>query len=113
MLQISESVSANVQAPLSGWDAAWNAADKNAMWRLATDDVHWVNVEGQHWQGKADVQKAHQANFEFAEAADSFMHFMADGTHLCTLIPGDAYEHVRSTLRGSDRTAGHRASHRL
>ena len=32
----------------------------NAMWQLATNDIHWVNVVGQHWRGKAEVQKAHQ-----------------------------------------------------
>jgi ketosteroid isomerase-like protein len=32
----------------------------NAMWQLATDDIHWVNVVGMHWHGKAEVQKAHQ-----------------------------------------------------
>jgi cobalt-zinc-cadmium efflux system membrane fusion protein len=31
-----------------------------AMWQLATDDVHWVNVVGMRWRGKAEVQKAHQ-----------------------------------------------------
>jgi hypothetical protein len=44
-----------VEAFVSGWEAAWNAADMNAMWQLATDDVHWVNVVGMHWRGKADV----------------------------------------------------------
>jgi hypothetical protein len=28
------------------------------MWQLATDDIHWVNVVGMHWRGKAEVQKA-------------------------------------------------------
>jgi hypothetical protein len=35
-----------------------------AMWKLATDDVHWVNVVGMHWRGKAEVQKAHQVYFD-------------------------------------------------
>ena len=34
------------------------------MWQLATDDVHWVNVVGMHWRGKAEVQKAHQVYFD-------------------------------------------------
>ncbi|MGE3702625.1 MAG: hypothetical protein AB7G08_28245 [Hyphomicrobiaceae bacterium] len=25
-----------------------------AMWQLATDDIHWVNVVGMHWRGIAD-----------------------------------------------------------
>jgi uncharacterized protein (TIGR02246 family) len=53
-----------VEAVVSGWEAAWNAADMNAMWQLATDDVHWVNVVGMHWRGKADVQQAHQIYFD-------------------------------------------------
>jgi uncharacterized protein (TIGR02246 family) len=36
----------------------------NAMWQLASDDVHWVNVVGQHWRGRQNVQRAHQANFD-------------------------------------------------
>jgi uncharacterized protein (TIGR02246 family) len=64
MPQVSESVRAKVEVLLGGWEAAWNAADMNAMWQLATEDVHWVNVVGQHWHGRADVQKAHQANFD-------------------------------------------------
>ena len=64
MLEISESVGAKVRALLGGWETAWNAADMTAMWQLATDDVHWVNVVGQHWYGKEEVQRAHQANFD-------------------------------------------------
>jgi uncharacterized protein (TIGR02246 family) len=64
MVSISDSRDAKVKSVLSKWEAAWNAADMNAMWQLATDNVHWVNVVGQHWQGKQDVQHAHQANFD-------------------------------------------------
>ena len=64
MPAVNAEVRAKVEAVVSGWEAAWNAADMNAMWRLATDDVHWVNVVGMHWRGKADVQKAHQIYFD-------------------------------------------------
>ena len=64
MSEISEDVSAKVRALLASWEAAWNAADMTAMWNLATNEVHWVNVVGQHWHGKEDVQRAHQTNFD-------------------------------------------------
>jgi uncharacterized protein (TIGR02246 family) len=64
MSEVADSVRAKVQAVLDQWEAAWNAADMNAMWNLATDEVHWVNVVGQHWHGKKDVQRAHQSNFD-------------------------------------------------
>jgi uncharacterized protein (TIGR02246 family) len=64
MSSVDESKTAKVRSVLSKWEAAWNAADMNAMWQLATDEVHWVNVVGQHWRGKQDVQRAHQSNFD-------------------------------------------------
>jgi len=63
MVAITDSAGAKVKVVLDGWEAAWNASDMTAMWRLATDDVHWVNVVGMHWRGKAEVQKAHQVYF--------------------------------------------------
>lgn len=41
--------------------ASWNAGDAERMFRLATDDVEWVNIVGMHWRGKAQVQAAHHA----------------------------------------------------
>jgi uncharacterized protein (TIGR02246 family) len=64
MTEIDPKIYSKVKTVLEAWEAAWNAADMNAMWQLATDDVHWVNVVGQHWRGKADVQRAHQVNFD-------------------------------------------------
>jgi uncharacterized protein (TIGR02246 family) len=64
MAAISDDLRGKVTAVVKGWEAAWNAADMNAMWGLATDDVHWVNVVGMHWRGKADVQQAHQTYFD-------------------------------------------------
>jgi uncharacterized protein (TIGR02246 family) len=61
---VNESVSTKVSAVLHRWEAAWNASDMTAMWQLATDDIHWVNVVGMHWRGKAEVQKAHQVFFD-------------------------------------------------
>lgn len=64
MTSVDDGVRANVRAVLEAWEAAWNAANMNAMWALAMDDIHWVNVVGMHWRGKAEVQKAHQTYFD-------------------------------------------------
>jgi uncharacterized protein (TIGR02246 family) len=64
MAVVSDDISAKVRTVVGGWEAAWNAADMPTMWQLATDDVHWVNVVGMHWRGKAEVQKAHQVYFD-------------------------------------------------
>jgi uncharacterized protein (TIGR02246 family) len=44
--------------------AAWNASDMDAMAKLYASDVHWVNIVGMHWQGKAQVDQAHRAYFD-------------------------------------------------
>lgn len=44
--------------------AAWNASDMDAMARLYASDVHWVNIVGMHWQGKAQVDHAHRMYFD-------------------------------------------------
>jgi uncharacterized protein (TIGR02246 family) len=41
--------------------ASWNTADAERMYRLATDDIEWVNIMGMYWRGKAQVQAAHHA----------------------------------------------------
>lgn len=64
MLAVTNDVVAKVETVLKRWEAAWNASDMAAMWQLATDDIHWVNVVGMHWRGKAEVQKAHQIQFD-------------------------------------------------
>ncbi|MDZ4370785.1 MAG: SgcJ/EcaC family oxidoreductase [Phenylobacterium sp.] len=43
---------------------AWNAADMDAMAELYAPDVHWVNIVGMHWRGKAAVDRAHRAYFD-------------------------------------------------
>jgi uncharacterized protein (TIGR02246 family) len=66
MIAATDSAVAKVKALVECWEAAWNASDMTAMWQLATDDIHWVNVVGMHWRGKAEVQKAHQFHFDLA-----------------------------------------------
>jgi uncharacterized protein (TIGR02246 family) len=60
MVAINDSIGARAKTLLDGWESAWNASDMAAMWQLATDDVHWVNVVGMHWRGKEEAQKAHR-----------------------------------------------------
>lgn len=55
---------ADVAALLAEYQAAWAASDAARMFRIATDDIHWVNVVGMHWQGKADVEEAHRVYLE-------------------------------------------------
>src|SRR3954453_20614782 len=64
MQTINKSAVAEIRVVLGRWEAGWNASDMNAMWQLATDDIHWVNVVGMHWRGKTEVQNAHQAFFD-------------------------------------------------
>lgn len=42
----------------------WNASDMDAMFAVATPDIHWVNVVGMHWQGHAAVKQAHVVFFD-------------------------------------------------
>jgi uncharacterized protein (TIGR02246 family) len=56
--------SAKVQRLADRYAAAWNASDMDAMAKLYADDVHWVNIVGMHWQGKAQVDQAHRAYFD-------------------------------------------------
>lgn len=42
----------------------WNVGDLEAMFATAADDLHWVNVVGMHWQGRATVKRAHEVFFD-------------------------------------------------
>lgn len=52
-----EIAAAQVRQLIDRYAAAWNASDMDAMAQLYTDDVHWVNIVGMHWQGKAQVDR--------------------------------------------------------
>lgn len=54
----------DVAALLRVMEDTWNASDMDAMFAVATPDIHWVNVVGMHWQGHADVKKAHAVFFD-------------------------------------------------
>lgn len=55
---------ARVRDLVDRYAGAWNAADMDAMGTLYADDVHWVNIVGMHWQGKAQVDRAHRVYFD-------------------------------------------------
>ncbi|MCB2407627.1 SgcJ/EcaC family oxidoreductase [Hymenobacter lucidus] len=42
----------------------WNAHQFADMATYTTDDVSWVNIVGMWWQGRPQVQQAHQAIFD-------------------------------------------------
>jgi uncharacterized protein (TIGR02246 family) len=50
---------AAVRAVVSEFAKTWNRHDMEAMHRLNTGDVEWVNVTGNHWRGNPDVYKGH------------------------------------------------------
>lgn len=56
-------VDTDITAWLAQHEAAWNANDVPAMFARASQDLHWVNVVGMHWQGRDAVIKAHQIFF--------------------------------------------------
>ena len=55
---------AKVRRLADRYAAAWNASDMDAMSRLYAPDIHWVNIVGMHWQGKAQVDRAHRVYFD-------------------------------------------------
>ena len=59
-----QGVAPEVAALLQGMQDSWNAADLDAMFAGASEDLHWVNVVGMHWQGRAAAKHAHVVFFE-------------------------------------------------
>ncbi|MGV9010521.1 SgcJ/EcaC family oxidoreductase [Brevundimonas sp.] len=57
--QVAESDRAAVQVWLDECAAAWVTQDAERMFRMATDDVEWVNIVGMHWRGQAQVVAVH------------------------------------------------------
>jgi uncharacterized protein (TIGR02246 family) len=49
---------------VTAYETAWNTSDLDALGALYTDDIHWVNVKGMHWQGFGAVDKAHRVYFD-------------------------------------------------
>ncbi|MFN4040180.1 MAG: SgcJ/EcaC family oxidoreductase [Brevundimonas sp.] len=57
--QVADADRAAVQAWLEECTAAWATSDAERMFRMASDDVEWVNIVGMHWRGKAQVVSVH------------------------------------------------------
>ena len=60
-LQAPRDEAAEVRQIVDEIVASWNTGDAQRMYRLATDDIEWVNIMGMYWRGKAQVQAAHHA----------------------------------------------------
>lgn len=56
--------SSKVRRLIELYSAAWNTSDMDAMEKLYASEVHWVNIVGMHWQGKAQVARAHRVYFD-------------------------------------------------
>lgn len=48
-----------VQAWLENCAASWATGDAERMFRMASDDIEWVNIVGMHWRGKQQVVAVH------------------------------------------------------
>ncbi len=83
-----DAIDADVAHLLQVMQDTWNASDMDAMFAVATPDIHWVNVVGMHWQGHVDVKQAHAVFFDL----------MFRGVPLSL----EAVEHVK-TLPGGTR----------
>ncbi len=49
---------------VSGWEAAWNAADADALAALFADDADFVNVVGLWWHDRREIRRSHAFGFE-------------------------------------------------
>lgn len=81
--------------------AAWNACDMDAMAKLYADDVHWVNIVGMHWQGKAEVDRAHRIFFDIMFKG---VPLKLEEIESVTIIPGGAVVAVVRWSVGAFRT---------
>lgn len=61
---VPDDIARQVERLAGLYAAAWNASDMDAMAMLYTNDVHWVNIVGMHWRGKAEVDRAHRVYFD-------------------------------------------------
>ena len=51
---------AEIKAVLTAYENAWNQHDMGQPFaKLFTENASWVNIVGMHWQGKANIVKAH------------------------------------------------------
>ena len=55
---------AAVRGLVSVYEKTWNSHDMKGMHDVDTEDVHWINVSGNHWRGKATVYKGHDVGHQ-------------------------------------------------
>ncbi|MEG8041851.1 SgcJ/EcaC family oxidoreductase [Sphingomonas faeni] len=80
---------------------AWNASDMDAMAKLYADDVHWVNIVGMHWQGKAQVDQAHRVYFGIMFKG---VPLMLEAVESAVALPGGAVVTVLRWTIGAFKT---------
>ncbi|USU04238.1 SgcJ/EcaC family oxidoreductase [Sphingomonadaceae bacterium OTU29LAMAA1] len=90
-----------VQRLAERYAAAWNASDMDAMAKLYSDDVHWVNIVGMHWQGKAQVDQAHRAYFDIMFKG---VPLMLEAVESAVALPGGAVVAVLRWKVGAFKT---------
>ena len=59
-----DGIAPEVARLLQAMQDTWNASDMEAMFAEASEDLHWVNVVGMHWQGRDAACHAHEVFFE-------------------------------------------------
>jgi uncharacterized protein (TIGR02246 family) len=79
----------------------WNASDMDAMFAVATPDIHWVNVVGMHWQGLADVKQAHVVFFNIMFRG---VPLKLEAVEHVKALPGGARQLVVRWLLGAYKT---------
>jgi uncharacterized protein (TIGR02246 family) len=52
---------AAIQEVVRAWERAWNAGDMAAAAMLFCEDADFVNVLGNHWHGRAEIEAQHAA----------------------------------------------------
>ncbi|MGW8280180.1 SgcJ/EcaC family oxidoreductase [Sphingomonas aurantiaca] len=80
---------------------AWNASDMDAMAKLYADDVHWVNIVGMHWQGKAQVDQAQRVYFGIMFKG---VPLMLEAVESAVALPGGAVVTVLRWTIGAFKT---------
>ena len=60
MARLTAADESAVRAVVLEFAKTWNQHDMKAMHDLDTEDVHWINVSGNHWRGKGMVYKGHE-----------------------------------------------------
>lgn len=99
----TNAIPADVATLLKIMQDTWNASDMDAMFAMATPDIHWVNVVGMHWQGLAAVKKAHAVFFDIMFRG---VHLKLEAVESVKTLPGGVTIIVVHWLLGAYVTPG-------